>query len=71
MAATGALLADIYLFFRIDSFDSITVNGIIYLKDSEEYASGIVTLKKSFLFSGLLSVVVLYFSMRTIVRRYK
>lgn len=71
LAATGALVADLYLFFTIDSFDTITVNGTLYLKGSEAYSSGIKVLKKSFIYSGLLSTVVMFLTLRTINKRRK
>ncbi|OEU45461.1 MAG: hypothetical protein BBJ60_03665 [Desulfobacterales bacterium S7086C20] len=54
----GATLFDIYLIFNLESFESITVNGTEYFQGSEQYKSGIKTMKQSFGGSALVTMII-------------
>ncbi len=41
----GATVFDIFLVFNIDSFETITVNGVEHAKGSQEYLAGLTTMK--------------------------
>lgn len=69
LASSGALLVDIYMLFTLDSFITITVDGIEYMQGTEEYHSGLHDIKRSFLFSALLALVVGILTSRTIYKR--
>ncbi len=69
LASIGALILDIYIVFNINTFDSITINGIEYHKGTDEYLVGINELKRSFAFSGFVAMMAGVFSTRTIYKR--
>lgn len=49
---------DLYLITNLESFQSITVNGIVYEKGSEGYLAGIRSMKFAFSGSAIFTLLV-------------
>jgi hypothetical protein len=68
--ATLSLFFEIFTFFNIGNYDSITVNGLIYNKSNHEYHEALSTLKgiilSSISFSALITSIIGYFSYKRI-----
>lgn len=71
VASIGALILDILFVFNINSFESITINGVEHHKGTSEYLVGINDMKRSFAFSGFIAMLAGVISTRTIYRRNK
>jgi hypothetical protein len=69
LASAGALIVDLYMLFTLDSFTSITIDGIEYVKGTEEFRLRLHELKRSFFFSALLALVISLFTSRAIYKR--
>jgi hypothetical protein len=54
----AATIFDIYLVASLESFETITVNGIVYPKGSEGYLAGIKSMKLAFGGSAILTLLV-------------
>ncbi len=71
VASIGALVLDILIVFNINSFESITINGVEHYRGTSEYLAGINDMKKSFAFSGFVATLAGVISTRTIYKRRK
>ncbi len=61
ITSLGATVFGIYLIINLESFKAITINGVLYQKGSEQYQSGIQTMKYVFggeaLFFFIISII--------------
>ncbi len=54
----GASIFGIYLIFNLESFKAITIDGVLYGKGSEQYQSGIQTMKYIFGGAALFELII-------------
>jgi cell division septal protein FtsQ len=53
----GATVFEIFLILNLDSFETITVNGVEHSKGSQEYLAGLKTMKQTFGASAILTLL--------------
>ena len=73
--SAASLCFELVFFLNLDTFETISVNGIQYHKGTEQYQSGIGILKSVLMFSAGTSVIVSaitgYFAVKRIKNRGK
>ena len=52
----GATIFDIFLILNLDSFETITVNGVEHPKGSQGYLAGLKTMKQTFGAAAILTL---------------
>ena len=60
ICAIGATIFDIYFVTNIDSFPTITVNGVEHEKGSEQYLVGVNTMKHTFGGTALVTLLIAF-----------